>query len=242
MDTRIIIGAAGVVLGAGLGALVTWRLLKAHYEEVTQDEIDSVKTHYAKLFKVGEHADLSSVVAKYKDKVDGLGYSSVQSNDSDDAEEESEDSDEEPDEDDEDEDEDDSDEEVREASDDREIHNVWQYAKDHPHPEDEAYVITFDQFNDEHDDYDKGDLTYYESDDTLVDSQESPIDDVEWLIGPDALTRFGDGSNSRDIVYVRNDRVSMDFEISRDPRSYTEHVLGVHEPKKRKVHKMRDEE
>ena len=103
-------------------------------------------------------------------------------------------------------------------------------------------MITFEQFNDEHDDYDKGDLTYYEGDDILVDSQESPIEDVEGLIGPDALTRFGDGSNSRDIVYVRNDRVSMDFEISRDQRSYTTYVAGINEgSKKDRFHKMRAE-
>lgn len=238
MDTRIIIGAAGIVLGAGIGALVTWRLLKAHYEEITQEEIDSVKSHYAKLFKEGEHADLSGLVAKYKSKVDDLGYSSVSEDDSDTSEDDTENDEVMP-------DEADEDEEPEPIDDDRpkrEVRNIWQYAKDHPHPEDEAYVITFDQFNDEHDDYDKGDLTYYEGDDTLVDSQESPIDDVEGLIGPDALDRFGDASNSKDIVYVRNDRISMDFEISRDSRSYTEHILGIHEPKKRKVHKMRDEE
>lgn len=239
MDTRIIIGAAGVVVGAAVSAFVTWRLLKAHYEEITQEEIDSVKSHYAKLFKVGEHADLSNIVAKYKGQVTDLGYSSVSEDDGDAAEDNSENDEVVPDETDEGEDEPVRDDRPEPQ---RQVQNVWKYAKDHPHPEDEAYVITFDQFNDEHDDYDKGDLTYYEGDDTLVDSQESPIDDVEGLIGPDALDRFGDGSNSRDIVYVRNDRVSMDFEISRDDRSYTEHVLGIQEPKKRKVHKMRDEE
>jgi len=240
MDTRVIIGTASALLGAGLGALVTWRLLKSHYEEIAQEEIDSVKTHYAKLFKEGEHADLSGLVAKYKNKVNSLGYSSVQSDGSDESEDESEDHEDLSDTDDE--DTDDSDNSDQEFNQSENVQNIWKYAKDHPHPEDEAYVITFDQFNDEHDDYDKGDLTYYELDDTLVDSQENPVDDVENLIGPDALTRFGDGSNSRDIVYVRNDRVSMDFEISRDSRSYTEHVLGVYEPKKRKVHKMRAEE
>lgn len=239
MDTRIIIGAAGIVVGAGVGALATWRLLKSHYEEIAQKEIDSVKLHYAKLFKEGEHADLAGMVAKYKDKIHSNHYDSgVQSDGSDvgdDAQESAEAESDEPD------DEADPDETDEEASDGRQIQNVWRYAKDHPHPEDEAYVITFDQFNDEHDDYEKGDLTYYVEDDVLVDSQESPIDDVEGLIGPDALTRFGDNSRSKDIVYVRNDRLSMDFEISRDPRSYTDHILGIHEPKA-KGKKMRAEE
>lgn len=238
MNARIIIGAAGVVLGAGVGALVTWRLLKAHYEEITQEEIRSVKVHYAKLFKEGEHGDLENLVAKYKTKVDKLGYSGVREGDGDVSEEKT--------------DSDDStsrkviaaekntDNDALKEPD--EVRNIWKMARDHPHPEDEAYVITFDQFNDEHDDYDKGDLTYYEGDDILVDSQESPIDDVEGLIGPDALTRFGDNSNSRDIVYVRNDNVAMDFEISRDKRSYTTHIAGIDEPSIHRVHKMRKDE
>ena len=238
MDTRIIIGAAGIIVGAGIGALVTWRLLKAHYEEITQDEIDSVKVHYAKLFKEGEHADLEGLVAKYKTKVNSLGYSGTESDDGDIADEGTESVEDSPSESDDEEDVTYNDD-LREPD---EVRNIWRFAKDHPHPEDEAYVITFEQFNDEHEDYDKGDLTYYEGDDILVDSQESPIDDVEGLIGPDALTRFGDGSNSRDIVYVRNDRLSMDFEISRDQRSYTTYVAGINEgSKKDRVHKMRAE-
>lgn len=244
MDTRIIIGAASAVIGAGIGALVTWRLLKAHYEEITQDEIDSVKLHYAKLFKEGEHADLEGLVAKYKTKVNRLGYSGEKSDDSNVTDEEAESVDDTPSNSDEETDDDDDndetyDDDLKEPD---EVRNIWRFAKDHPHPEDEAYVITFDQYNDEHDDYDKGDLTYYEGDDILVDSQESPIDDVEGLIGPDALTRFGDGSKSRDIVYVRNDRISMDFEISRDERSYTEHIIGVHDGSKKDRRKMRAEE
>ena len=233
MDVRIIIGATGVVIGAGVGALVTWRLLKAHYEEITQDEIESVKRHYAKLFKEGEHADLSGLVAKYKTKVNKLGYDTVSSDENNDDDAPANHikvvvTEAEPDNDD-----------LKEPD---EVRNIWKLAKDHPHPEDEAYVITFDQFNDEHDDYDKGDLTYYEGDDILVDSQESPIDDVDTLIGPDALTRFGEASNSRDIVYVRNDHLAMDFEISRDKRSYTTHIAGIDEPNKPRVHKMRNEE
>lgn len=231
MDTRIIIGAAGLVIGAGLGALTTWRLLKSHYEEITQGEIDSVKMHYAKLFKVGEHSDLAGMVAKYKDRVDDLGYSDGSANDSDEDESDDEDASEE--------DEDESDDEEQES---KEVHNIWKYAEDHPNPEDEPYVITFEQFNDEHDDYEKGDLTYYEGDDILVDSQETPIDDEEALVGSDALTRFGDGSNSNDIVYVRNDKISMDFEISRDPRAYTEHIIRINEKKNHRSQKMRKEE
>ena len=224
MNIRIIIGVAGVIFGAGVGSLVTWRVLKTHYETITQNEIDSVKEHYAKLFKTGEHANLENLVKKYKtDDVD-TDKSSPEFENDDKVEEIEEDI------------------FVEDEDDESEVQNIWRYAKDNPHPEDEAYVITFEQFKDEHDDYEKGDLTYYECDDTLVDSQESPIDDVEALVGPDALDRFGDGSNSRDIVYVRNDRIGMDFEISLDSRSYTEHILGIQEPKKHKVHKMRDEE
>lgn len=96
-------------------------------------------------------------------------------------------------------------------------------------PEDigEPYVITFEQFNEEYDRYDKVTMTYYAGDDTLADEYEGIVDDVNNLVG-DALTRFGEGSSDPDIVYVRNDSLEIDYEVIKSEGSYSDIVLGQH--------------
>ena len=39
--------------GAAIGAAVTWKLLKTKYEQIAQDEIDSVKEVFARRFEEG---------------------------------------------------------------------------------------------------------------------------------------------------------------------------------------------
>lgn len=96
-------------------------------------------------------------------------------------------------------------------------------------PEDigEPHVITFEQFNEECDNYDKITLTYYADGDTLTDEDESIIDNVLELVGYEALLSFGEGSNDPDIVYVRNDSLRIDYEIVRSEGSYKTIVLGI---------------
>jgi hypothetical protein len=56
-------------------------------------------------------------------------------------------------------------------------------------------------------------LEYFEEDDVLVDSRDSMIDNKEYMIGENALERFGYLSGDPNVVYVRNERLGMDFEI-----------------------------
>ena len=103
------------------------------------------------------------------------------------------------------------------------------YRVDDSPPEDigEPYVITFEQFNEEYDRYDKETMTYYAGDDTLADECEGIVDDVNDLVG-DSLSRFGENSEDPDVVYVRNDSLEIDYEIVRSPGLYSEVVLGHH--------------
>jgi hypothetical protein len=88
-------------------------------------------------------------------------------------------------------------------------------------------------------------LTYYEVDDTVADPNDDIFQNVEKLLGDDSLLSFGIDSDDPDIVYVRNNKISTDFEIIRVRKSYSETVLGIiPEPKKRikKVKKQDAEE
>jgi hypothetical protein len=99
------------------------------------------------------------------------------------------------------------------------------------------YVIGVEEFSEDMTHFDKLTIYYYEDDDTLVEGGEDIITDVDWTIGNDSLDHFGDNSDDPDIVYVRNERISVDYEVIRLPKSYAETVLGYEkdEGKGRKV-------
>jgi hypothetical protein len=91
---------------------------------------------------------------------------------------------------------------------------------------DGPYVITYDAYNLENDHYDKSTIYYYEDDDTLADENDEVIGDVFGVIGDDALSSFGEGSNDPEVVYVRNDKMQIDYEVIRLSKSYGETVMG----------------
>ena len=112
--------------------------------------------------------------------------------------------------------------------------------------EKKPYIISYEEFVDEHDEFEKESLTYYSGDDTLADSRDDPVDDVDQKINERSLDFFGWRSYDESVVYVRNKSISMDFEIVRDPGRYSHVVMGLEvdpdEPprgKKRPL-KMRD--
>ena len=60
----------------------------------------------------------------------------------------------------------------------------------------------------------------YHSDGVLTDDRDEVVMDWEDIIGPDALTSFGEYED--DSVFVRNDRLKADYEILMDQRSYAD--------------------
>lgn len=92
---------------------------------------------------------------------------------------------------------------------------------------DKPYVITHDEFYEAELDYDTITLTYFETDDTLVNEKDEPIPNIDEMVGDDHLVRFGHGSKDKNIVYVRNEKLQSDFEIIRSSGSYLEEVLGM---------------
>lgn len=78
------------------------------------------------------------------------------------------------------------------------------------------YIITPDEFG-EFDDYSKIELTYF-SDKILTDDNYDEIDDIDDVVGSDAVNHFGD--YEPDAVYVRNDSKQCDYVILLDTRTY----------------------
>jgi hypothetical protein len=82
----------------------------------------------------------------------------------------------------------------------------------------------------------KRSLEYYAGDNVLTDETGIVVESVS-LIGPNALLNFGKLSDDPDVVYVRNNRLAIDYEIIRRNNKYNELVLGlpVVAPKKESV-------
>lgn len=109
--------------------------------------------------------------------------------------------------------------------------------------EDTPYVISHDEFMASEKDYQQVSLTYYEGDDVLADEKDQVIDDEDAVVGSHNLLRFGQGSKDNNIVYIRNDRLTLEFEVVRSQNKYVEQVLGFIEhsaddrrPRKFRVH------
>lgn len=91
---------------------------------------------------------------------------------------------------------------------------------------DAPYLITTQEYADGLSGHESVTLTYYKKDDVLVDERDMPIDAVEETVGIWNLTQFGVDEQETNVLYVRNERVSLDFEIILDEGSYTAHVFG----------------
>lgn len=97
------------------------------------------------------------------------------------------------------------------------------------------YIISKDEFMENDEGYAQSAITYFAGDDVLADERDQPIEDVESTVGVDNLSRFGHGSGDKNVVYIRNERTEMDFEISYSEGKFAEEVLGFIEHSDRPV-------
>lgn len=94
-------------------------------------------------------------------------------------------------------------------------------------PMDDIRVISPEEYGDNIDEYEPVSLTYY-ADGVLADEMDEPIDDIESVVGDEALHTFGEYEN--DSVFVRNNYTKRDYEILRDTRAYSE-VKKLYNPR-----------
>lgn len=91
------------------------------------------------------------------------------------------------------------------------------------------YEIDEDEFLDS--DYDSQSVTYYVTNDIVVDDSYGEImpeafdDDV---IGHDILDKIAEATNNS-VFYVRNERLSMDYEIVKSDEDYNKYLFGDEE-------------
>jgi hypothetical protein len=111
----------------------------------------------------------------------------------------------------------------------REFQKISQDYYNHNRDNVKPYVITTEEFAEDMNHFDKLTIYYYEDDQTLADENEEMIEDVASVVGDEALNEFGRGSDDPEIVYVRNEKMEIDYEVIRLSKSYKDTVGGFTE-------------
>lgn len=198
-----------VTVGAAVGSAVTWFVVKTKYEKIIQEEIDSVKEEYQYLRGMLIDEETANEVQDVTQEIQNESTDeSVEGDDN-----------------------------IFEPSSD-EVFEYHRIASNYRSSEDDKdddkeggmgdideapyingpYVISPDDFRCSPPGYNAQALDYF-SDGILADSWGMKMD-IEETIGEDSLNHFGEYTD--DIVYVRNERLEIDYEVTADLREYGE--------------------
>ena len=88
----------------------------------------------------------------------------------------------------------------------------------------EPYLISDSEYSEEFPEHDKISLYYYTFDDVLCNENEEPMDDLDSTVGQDAMSELANGAMT---VWVRNEPLSIDYEICAVRNSYAQAVHGI---------------
>lgn len=88
------------------------------------------------------------------------------------------------------------------------------------------YIIHQDEHMANDDDYTQVTLTYFMGDDVLADERDTVIAEPDAIVGLGNLQQFGHGSNDPNIVYIRNPRLEVDYEVIRSEGTFAQEVHG----------------
>lgn len=222
-------GARLVIFGAVCGAVggtaayfIGNRILKTKYEKIAEEEIRQAKEYYKVLHKGGNYETPEDAVAAVGAKKEEVNVVEVEasrahniyagSEEEDEEEAEPEElveekvsiymqSDADPNF--------DLEEELRERS------------PEHP------YVISQEEFLQSEPGYRQTSITYYAGDGALADEKDEEIPIIDPIVGEENLERFGHGSGDSRVVYIRNEKLSTDFEVLMSDGKYAHEVLGL---------------
>lgn len=204
-------------VGAAIGSAVTWKVVKTKYERIAQEEIDSVKEEYNRLMGL------------MKKEIDACRKVTAAHQNEEKESEETEDY--YPDD-----DERDLTEHERQMVDYYKLTSKYRSSENENDDEENGkegdeggndevpyingpYVISPEEFGD-HPGFNVQPLDYF-ADGILADGWGVELD-IEDTIGEESLNHFGEYTD--DVVHVRNERNELDYEVTRDPRTYDEAV------------------
>lgn len=213
-------GAFLFTAGAAIGAVVTWKIVKTKYEEIAQEEIDSVKEEYNTLKNL-----MQKEVAACRKLIDANKTDEDETQEADDEYYP-------------DDDERDFTEHEKEMVDYYKLSSRYRSSANENSENDDnckegdngdedyldgpngPYVITPEEFNSSPPGFNVQPLDYF-ADGVLADGWGVKLD-IDETIGEDSIEHFGEYADG--ILYVRNERNEIDYEVTLDPRTYDEAV------------------
>ena len=186
--------------GAAIGSLVTWKAIKTKYERLAQEEIDSVKEEFSRLSKIRKESN-NRQNEDEDTEAEGIEWNET---DQDDLVEYN-----------------NITARYRSSSDDDETDEEGDKWSEGEVPYiNGPYVISPDDFSSSPPGYSAQPLDYF-ADGILADGWGVKLD-IEETIGEESLEHFGEYAD--DLLYVRNERKEIDYEVTKDPRTYAEAV------------------
>ena len=223
-----ILGLGALVAAGYIGYRYADKRMNAHYEEMTLKEIEQAKKFYARLHKKGpEHEspekvveslakDAGKAVRDYQGEAEAARAQAPDEEDSEDVEENS--------------------EAEQEASEDVEVNVFADLAVQDEHMDEvdvesrdpeSPYIITEEEFLANESDFSQTSITFYAGDSTLADERDQEIPYLDPIVGANNVSEFGRGSSDPRIVYIRNERLSTDFEVVKHDGKFAHEVMGL---------------
>lgn len=185
--------------GAALGSVVTWKFVKTKYEQIAQEEIDSVKETFSKLHNEGileDEPEPDCGPELTEEDIERLEYTVRAS---------------------------------QYGSPSESMQTYFENRREEVDDVSKPYVIKPEEFDEMAYETDDGETIEYETislkyfaDGVLTDEYDEPIEDVEGMVGHESLTHFGE--YEPDSVYVRNDVTKCDYEILLQTEKYSDLV------------------
>lgn len=220
-------GVIMFAVGAAVGSAVTWKLVKTRYEQIAEEEIASVKDEL-----LGQREEYTNLMVKMKKHLkESATYDGSQDTEDDDEYYP---------------DDDERDFTEKEKQQIEYYKLTSKYRNDNTEDKDDYEDDENDEEGDEEEDEFNGEVQYingpypispddfccsppgynaqpldYFADGVLADSWGMAVD-IDETIGEENLAYFGEYTN--DVLYVRNERTEIDYEVTKDPRTYAEAV------------------
>ena len=198
---KIFTSLVSLAVGAVIGSVVSWKLLKTKYEAIANEEIESVRKMYKKKLENASNKKSENESEESEPVRNQVHSGKNPSSEREDYEK------------------------SKKIIDDNEYLSNNE-AKGGSKDMDKPYVISPDEFGDK-DDYDLISLTYY-ADHILADDGDQIIDNVDEVVGAESLGHFGEYED--DSVFVRNDKFKTDYEILLSEFTYDEREPSVMNP------------
>ena len=204
----------GFFIGAGVGYLVARKLLEKQYEKQAASDIKEMREYYEKKSRVSDQKPPMEEIIKERGYATEVHLSeeitlveATPQGIADVVREQ---------------------QAIYETQDHSDEIDAWSYEDEIPkRSPDSPYIIHSAEFRENEPDHEQATFTFYEQDEVVCDMRDEIVDDIDNTVGIENLKRFGHGSLDAQMVYVRNERLRLDFEIVTDPRSYSGDIQGL---------------